>query len=231
MKSPAEQQGPLTSFERNTYAFILTVILGLFGAEIYHDYTPVKLTVLFFLAAWPLLLVVHEGGHAVMAALLGWRVRGVVIGLGRVVWSFRVAGVPVQLRLIPVGGFALPAPRDLRSPRLKMALIYLAGPGAELLLLAGLVAIFGPSLFLTHSEDLRVLALQAFAVAAVYGAITNLIPVTVQCGNGRAASDGMGFLRSFFMPDEAFLAMMNSDDPLAEEEALAEQEEDDYGDR
>ncbi len=231
MKSAAEQEGPLTPFERNTYVFLLTVILGLFAAEIIHDYQPAKLVVFFFLAAWPPLLVLHEAGHAIVAGLLGWRVRGVVIGFGRVVGTFSVRGVPVQFRMIPLGGFALPAPRDLKSPRLKMALIYLAGPGAELLLLAVLIAILGPALFLTRSADLRILAVQALAVAVLYGVITNLIPVTVQCGNGRAASDGMGFLQSFSMPDEAFLAMMGTDDPLAEDKRLREQDEDDWQDR
>src|SRR4051794_25586925 len=126
IRSATEQEGPLTPFERNTYVFLLTLILALFAAEIIHDYQPVKLAILFFLAAWPPLLVLHESGHALMAVLLGWRVRGMVIGFGRVVGTVHVRGVPIQFRMYPLSGFALPAPCDLRSPRLKLALIYLA---------------------------------------------------------------------------------------------------------
>ena len=54
-----------------------------------------------------------------------------VIGFGRVVGTLHIRGVPIQFRMYPLSGFALPAPRNLNAPRLKMALIYLAGPGAE----------------------------------------------------------------------------------------------------
>src|SRR5438093_387232 len=133
MKDAHDQSGPVTPFERNFYIFVLTVFLGLLAAEIIKDYQPVKLAVLFIILFWPPLVVLHEAGHALMADLLGWEVRRIVIGLNREVWRFRVRGIPVVVKLLPLGGYVSPAPRDLSWPRPKLALTYLARPGNELL--------------------------------------------------------------------------------------------------
>src|SRR5690242_4314556 len=85
MFNPAHQKGPVTPGERNFVVLLATVILGLFVADIVRDYEPIKLTVLLFLLLWIPLLALHEAGHALMAALLGWYVGRVVIGVGRLV--------------------------------------------------------------------------------------------------------------------------------------------------
>jgi hypothetical protein len=210
MRSSSEQPGPATSFERGFYVFAMTVILGLLAADIIHDFKPVKLAALFFILFWPVLLVLHEAGHALMAHLLGWEVRCVVIGFHKEVWRFHFRGVPILIKLIPLGGYVIPVPRNLSAPRLKLALIYLAGPGIELLLLLVLVAVLGLPLFVTPSEDYGVIALQALAVAILFGAVSNLIPIPYRDGDRTTVSDGLGFLRSFTLPDQHFVALMES---------------------
>lgn len=210
MRDPAEQGGPLTPIERGFFVFLLTVILGLFGAEVIRDYEPRKLAALFFLLWMPPLLVLHEAGHALTALLLGWHVRLIVIGCNREVFRFRYRGVPIVIKLIPLSGFVRPVPGHLSSPRLRLALIYLAGPGIELLLLAVLVLLFGPQAFLTLSDDIGVIALQGLAVAILYSAFVNLIPIPFQSRGRLAVSDGLGFFKSFFLPDEEFAALMYS---------------------
>src|SRR5690606_17482112 len=86
---------------------------------------------------------VHELGHASMAAVLGWRVCRIVIGMGKPLLRFRVAGVPVQVCRYPVGGHVVPAPRELQGAPWKSSLIFAAGPAAELLVLLVLVALVG----------------------------------------------------------------------------------------
>lgn len=218
MYEPGEEAGPLTSFERGFYTLLLTIVLGLFAAEIIRDYHPGKLAAFFFVLFWPPLVVVHELGHASMAWLLGWRVRRIVIGLNREVWRTNFGGCRVEWRLLPLGGYVLPSPGNLIAPRLKNALIYAAGPGVELLLLGVLVLALGPAVFLDYSEDLGVVALKALALVILYGAITNLIPLPITVGGKFAVSDGLGIIRSFTLSDDDFRSMMFSPEEEEEEE-------------
>src|SRR5207249_4771983 len=119
-------------------------------------------------------------------------VRLIVIGCNREVMRFRYRGVPISIRLIPLSGFVRPVPGHLRSPRLRLALIYLAGPGIELLLLGVLVLILGVNTFLTLSESVGIIALQGLAIAILYSAFVNLILIPFQSRGRLAASDGLG---------------------------------------
>ncbi|MCC6420035.1 MAG: site-2 protease family protein [Gemmataceae bacterium] len=176
------------------------LVFGLFVAEIVVDYHPVKLTALFIVLFWMPMLAVHEAGHAVVAALLGWHIRRVVIGMGRRVTTFRVGRTPVQLHLFPVEGFVEAAPADRQASRLKSALVYFAGAGAELLLLAGLVAAVGVDTLLTRTDCIGLLAAQSLAVTILIGVFCALVPhYSFTPGEERSkASDGMGILLSLF---------------------------------
>ena len=210
MRDPGEQQGPLTPFERGFYVLVLTVIVGLFAAEVIRDYEPRKLAALFFIAWMIPLLVLHESGHALVALSLGWHVRKIVIGCNREVYRFRIRGIPIVINLLPLSGYVRPVPGHLRSPRLRLALIYLAGPGIELLLLAVLVLLLGAQTFLTLTDDVGIIALQGLAVAILYSAFVNLIPIPFVSRGKMAVSDGLGFFRSFTLPDEDFVSLMYS---------------------
>lgn len=228
MFNAAHEKGPLTPGERNFTVFFATIVLALFVAEVVRDFKPIKLTILLILLIWIPLLALHEAGHAVVAALLGWYVGRVVIGVGRLVAKFRVGTAIVEIRLLPLEGYVLPQPRNLRAPRLKSALIYFAGPGAELLLLAIVAAILGPSTLLTHSENIGIMAAQALGVVVLFSAFCNLVPHAVDMPGGRVANDGLGIIRSFSLPDSHFAEMI-AHPPDVETEEWAE--EDDWGKR
>jgi membrane-associated protease RseP (regulator of RpoE activity) len=203
--------GPLTRGERWFYALFVLAVFGLLAAEMIRDYRPVKLSMLFISLYWFPLLVIHEAGHALAARLLGWRVLRVVIGMGRPLARFTVGETRVELRVIPAEGFTLPVPRDLRRPRLKSTLVYLAGPLAELLTLGLLALLVGPGALLRRTESIGTIAAQSYAVAVLLGVTINLIPHTAETSHGRAANDGLGALRSLTAPRRYFERLLDED--------------------
>jgi hypothetical protein len=216
MFEPEIESEPMTPAERWFSVGFLLLLLGLFAAEICVNYHPTKLSALFVVLFWVPLLALHESGHALMAALVGWRIRRVVIGMGRPMFLFRVGRAPVEIRLVPVEGFVESTPRNLRMPQLKSALIYLAGPGIELLVLALLCAALGPATLLGEAPNLWILAAQSLAVAILVSAFLNLVPHFVTTPQGRIANDGLGIIRSFFRTERDYARQMEGsefDDP------------------
>lgn len=186
--------------------FIISFFFGLLLVlELARDFSPAKWSVPFFLIAWVALLVLHELGHALAAALLGWKVRLISIGTGKVRVTITVRDVPIEFRTIPLSGFVIPEPTDLVSPRLKQFIIYAAGPGIELLTVGLAVAIFSWDGLMQRTQDVGVIAVQSYCVAAVFGAGMNLIPFSHKNANGAGWSDGLGMILCWKIPDKDFL--------------------------
>jgi hypothetical protein len=194
--------------ERWGVALFALVVLGLFTAELLRDFSPLKLSVPFMLLYITPLTVLHEAGHAVASHLLGWRVCRIVIGYGRPLFRFRIRSVPVDIRVLPLGGHVLPAPRELKRPRLESALIYAAGPGAELLPAALVVALVGPGRLLERTSSLGIIAAQAFVVLVLLDLFFNLMPIPTDSENGEALTDGLGVVLSPFLPRAHFVSLM-----------------------
>lgn len=234
MDEPTPTRKRLSAADRRACILFVLLLSGLFVADLVHNYEPVKLTALFIFLFWMPLMVVHEAGHAVMAAVLNWRVLGVVLGAGPILGRWTVGGVPVQVRLIPFEGFVLPVPRDLRQPRLRSALIYFAGPATELLVVALLTVLVGFDRILSRSEDIGVLAAQSLAIAGLVSVFINLVPHGVPHPSGNpslpwAANDGLGILRSFWLPDSHFVELIGQspDDVLQDQDVPEEDAEED----
>lgn len=177
------------------------VMAGLFAAEILRDVRPQRLGAPIFLAAWIVLIAIHELGHAVVARLVGWRVIELVIGFGPVVADAEFRGTRVRIHLFPISGFIRPAPTQRGAARAALAAIYLAGPVVELLAAAAVGFAIGWDTLLTPSGELGVITAQAFAAAAVLGAAVNLIPL--RTGDGHT-TDGLGVVLAAFMPTAHF---------------------------
>ncbi len=101
----------------------------------------------YFLAilALAVLIVIHEGGHFIVARLSGMRVDRFSVGFGPVLWSFTRGETSYQIAAVPLGGFVQIAglnpgeegisPDDPRAypnrpALLRMATIF-AGPGTN----------------------------------------------------------------------------------------------------
>ena len=174
------------------------VIFGLFAAELLSEMTIAKLSVPFILVAYLPLLALHEAGHAIAAWLVGSRVCKVVIGMGRPLWRFRFGRVPVTLRLVPASGYVVATPVSLQGARWRSAVVYLGGPGLELLLLAALAAAVGPQRLLAPATTLQMIAAQSVAVALTLDVVLNLAPLPTTDG---ALRDGLGIVISPFLTD------------------------------
>ena len=189
----------------------LRVFIALIGAlltvEILRDFTPAKSAIFFFLLAWPPLLVLHELGHAGMARLFGWHVHEIVIGYGRVVKRWQRGPMQIELRALPLGGHVVPVPQRRQGARLASFFIYAAGPGIELAFVGGVAAVLGVDVLTTATDHYGLIAIQAVCVAALVGAVTNLLPMTTAEG---AWTDGKGMLMSPFLADADLDRMMAS---------------------
>ena len=202
------RRGPLSREEKGFLFIFVLIVLGLFTAEVVTDYTPQKLAIVFFMVFWVPMLVIHELGHAAMAWFLGWHVGEIVIGMGRAVKSFWLGGAYVEIRMLPLTGFVRSVPRDLKWPRLKLALIYLAGPGIEFVVALTLLVIVGSEAMFSASNDYGIIAIETCALVSTIGTVMNIIPQIARTPEGWLANDGLGFFRSFFLPIEVFESML-----------------------
>ena len=180
------------------------IFIGLVFAELLTDYQPRKLGAIFLLLAWIPLLFLHEAGHAIVARLCGWNVERVVLGFGHRMKKFSIGKTVVDIRAVPIEGFVLPVPTNLRRPRLKSALIYAAGPLFEALLLGFIVLIVRSDRLLISTDDVGMIALQATCVAILLGLFINLVPHSTKTGGGHSWNDGMGILFSHKLTDDYF---------------------------
>lgn len=208
MYDPAPERGPLSPQEWMSCALLMLFIVGLFAADVVHDFHPVKLSALLIVLFWIPLLVLHESGHAMMAAALGWHVGQIVIGMGRTARQFRLGSALIEIRLVPVEGFVVSVPTNLNLPQIKSALIYFAGPGIELILAAILVFVVGPERMFQRTDDYLLITVQSLAVAATVQGGLNLIPHAIYKGDKQIANDGLGIIRSFLLPESHYAAMI-----------------------
>lgn len=204
MFDPSPQRGPQTPNEQLLVGLLITFAACMLLLEFAQNFEPTKLSFFFFLLFWCPLLALHEAAHAWMAVRLGWSVEKVVIGIGRPLKRFQIGSIAVEWRLLPLEGFTSCRPTDLKQPRLKHALIYLAGPGSELLLAALILAVVGPEL-LERSQQIGMIAIQALAVASCSGGVMNLIPFSVQTPRETIVNDGLGILRAIFTPRHRYI--------------------------
>ena len=190
---------PMTANETRISIVIGVAFSATMLATVFEEYSPKNLSILFMLLFWVPMLILHEAGHAVVAKLLGWRVREMVIGFGRDLWQWQIGETRIKIKLAPIEGYVLPAPMEPEHIRLKSALIYAAGPGAELLLLAIMLIVFGWETIFGESDETFRIALKSLAAVILFGAGFNLLPFRSE----GAVSDGLGIISSPFMSSDA----------------------------
>lgn len=102
-------------------------------------------TILSFLFALGVIIVVHEAGHLLVAKAFGVRVLTFSVGFGRRIWGMQRGETEYRVSAVPLGGYvrlsgenpeeATSDPRDfLSKPRWQRILVYLAGPAMNVIL-------------------------------------------------------------------------------------------------
>jgi regulator of sigma E protease len=121
----------------------MTHLIDILGSGLY--------TVLSFLFALGVIIVVHEAGHLMVAKAFGVRVLTFSVGFGRRLWGIRRGETDYRVSAIPLGGYVRLGgenpdevtndPREfLNKPRWQRILVYLAGPAMNVVLAVALVA-------------------------------------------------------------------------------------------
>ena len=160
-------------------AVAFVVIATRFNLQPTGSFDPWLLLVFF-----PLIVFVHEAGHAVAALLVGHQVLEVKIGAGPSVtaWQGRWRLV---LGLFPLGGHVMAGSSDPSGYRAKRLAITAAGPAMNALMFA-----VAPLIDASSST------LRDFAIVNACVLISNLFPYSVRTPYGPQRTDGLGLVRT-----------------------------------
>jgi hypothetical protein len=67
--------------------------------------------IFWFLVVFLVVIPIHELGHAVAGLVVGYRIRGITIGVGKQLLAFNLGSVAIRINLLPFGGLTMGAPR------------------------------------------------------------------------------------------------------------------------
>lgn len=160
-------------------AVAFVVIATRFNLQPTGSFDPWLLLVFF-----PLIVFVHEAGHAVAALLVGHRVLEVKIGAGPSVTAWR-GRWRLVLGLFPLGGHVMAGSSDPSGYRAKRLAITAAGPAMNALMFA-----VAPLIDASSST------LRDFAIVNACVLISNLFPYSVRTPYGPQRTDGLGLVRT-----------------------------------
>ena len=139
-------------------------------------------------------IAVHEVGHLVCALVTGTPVRQMTVGAGRLLFRRRFGETWFELRLLPTLGFVVNYPAAIVH-RGRIALFLLGG------VLANAAAVVAIGIVTTRYEmpawtdDVT----GALVFTQLWLILVNLMPFTVDIGEGRIASDGGQLLQLWLM--------------------------------
>lgn len=179
---------------------ILLLVAGLviFRPDFKPGWVLLNLELLF--AALYASIIPHELGHLVAAKLLGLRVFRMVFGRGRVLLSWKILGVPTELRAWPTSGFVQGGYLTKNWFRLRNAVFAGAGPLANASIAVSIWKL-GDYGNLDHFPNLHgeLHPVAMFFAANVLMACLSFVPRKVGTHLGKVPSDGSQILMAPFL--------------------------------
>jgi tetratricopeptide (TPR) repeat protein len=146
------------------------------------------------------LILIHELTHASVAKLVGLRVFGIQIGIGKTVWSGEFLEINWVVNILPISGITLVGARPSPAIRSKLFFVYLAGPAshAAMAFVFYLLAQTLPSFTIGHQLS------SALVVVNILLLVANLLPRKVSVVTGMQGTDGWHLFRVPFLKESEF---------------------------
>src|SRR5258706_5729874 len=157
-----------------------------------------------------ILLVVHELGHASVAALLRFRIFSIRIGFGKQLFETRRLGFLLTLNTFPSIGLTLATPRSKSWWRLQRWAFIFAGPATQLIFLTICYIASARSFYLGYSLPkifTQFAPLESFLVANLFLFLLSIYPRRIKHALGTAYTDGYQLLRIPFSKKNDFDAV------------------------
>ena len=138
----------------------------------------------------PLVIVVHELGHAIVARVMNLEIGTFVVGVGRELFTADVFGVPVRLRLWPLAGSVVLGIPGGPCPRLRLWSATLAGPAAN-----GLAVFLTVHYWNSIAPAVGWVAPTMWVILNAEIGLANLVPQLLESNGVPRRTDGLALLQ------------------------------------
>lgn len=137
-------------------------------------------------------IVVHEYAHAIVGKLCGLTVLKIWIGRGKTIYPIKLLGFDIEFKIAPVGGLTFLTHGFSNRLRLRYFLTILAGPLANIVILAVAWKFVSWRNF-NVENSIQFAAFVAFA--QIFILVENLLPYRIQTALGRLSTDGLSLFQ------------------------------------
>jgi hypothetical protein len=165
------------------------------------------MNLLTFLIWFPIIILIHEFGHAITAHFLGFKVYTIEIGYGRQIFELRLKHLILRVNLFPLIGLTTAIHQSNSMLRFRFWLFTLAGPLTHILLIGTCYFIWKDDFFDKHlfgNVFNNYVPLQMFIYANIWFLFVNLLPAAMTGSGGIYHTDGYNLLKIPFMKDKEF---------------------------